>query len=313
MNHIEGKDKVSIVIPCYNSASYLGKCVESALSQDWPNTEVIVVDDGSKDNSLEILRTFGDKITVITGPNEGGNAARNKGIRRASGKWIQFLDADDCLRLDAVSRKLAAKKGELDTPCCKVQISRQGAFDPRSDGPDFWSRTYFDLETIIVHGSPQTAAPIHLRSHILAIGGFDETKRCAQEFDLHLRLAAELGVKFYVEDWVGVDMTPHPESVSRKAAWRMHVAHFASLEKILNHPQFSTNKGIRAAIAQRYASLAAKCARDGAIDESKLVAKRAREVHASWPKREYRSFFSALAARILSIPRYEILKRKLSR
>ena len=88
---------VSILIPCYNAERWVGQAIESALAQTWPNKEVIVVDDGSTDGSLEVIKSFGDRIKWETGPNRGGNVARNRLLELSHGEWIQYLDADDYL------------------------------------------------------------------------------------------------------------------------------------------------------------------------------------------------------------------------
>ena len=88
---------VSILIPCYNAERWVAQAIDSALSQTWPNKEVIVVDDGSADRSLDVVRSFGDRIRWETGPNRGGSAARNRLLELATGEWLQYLDADDCL------------------------------------------------------------------------------------------------------------------------------------------------------------------------------------------------------------------------
>ena len=88
---------VSIVIPCYNAERYVGEAIESALDQTYPHKEVIVIDDGSTDSSLEVIRSFGNHLRWETAPNRGGSAARNRGLELARGELIQFLDADDLL------------------------------------------------------------------------------------------------------------------------------------------------------------------------------------------------------------------------
>lgn len=89
--------KATIVIPCYNAEDWIGDCVESALSQGESIEGVIVVDDGSTDNSLQILERMGNRITVITGPNGGVSCARNKGLKKVTTKYVKFLDADDTI------------------------------------------------------------------------------------------------------------------------------------------------------------------------------------------------------------------------
>lgn len=86
---------VSIVIPNYNGALFLTEAVSSAIEQDYLNKEIIVVDDGSSDNSVELLKEFGAKIRLIETANLGAAAARNAGILVASGEYVAFLDSDD--------------------------------------------------------------------------------------------------------------------------------------------------------------------------------------------------------------------------
>ena len=93
---------VSILIPCYNAQAWVRQSVESALNQTYPHKEVIVVDDGSTDGSLAVLREFGNSIQLETGPNRGGNAARNRLLALSKGKWLSYLDADDYLLPDKI-------------------------------------------------------------------------------------------------------------------------------------------------------------------------------------------------------------------
>ena len=86
---------VSVIIPVYNCADYVAEAIESALAQDWPHKEVLVVNDGSTDNCLAILQGFGDRIRLIDQKNAGPPAARNQGLAAARGAYIAFLDADD--------------------------------------------------------------------------------------------------------------------------------------------------------------------------------------------------------------------------
>lgn len=94
--------KVSIVIPVYNAQGTIGEAVGSALNQKFPKKdfEVIVVNDGSKDNTLRILRTYGKKIKIINQKNQGANKAANKGFRKAEGKYVIKLDSDDYFKPD---------------------------------------------------------------------------------------------------------------------------------------------------------------------------------------------------------------------
>jgi len=77
---------VSIIIPCYNAENWVRQSIQSALDQTWSPVEVIVIDDGSTDKSLEVIKSFGSKIIWETGPNRGANHARNRGLELAKGE-----------------------------------------------------------------------------------------------------------------------------------------------------------------------------------------------------------------------------------
>lgn len=97
---------VSIIIPAYNTGPYLEPTIRSALDQTWPHTEVIVVDDGSTDGSLDVARRFeGPRLRVVTQQNRGSCAARNAGVHAARGEYLQFLDHDDLLAPDKLAKQ----------------------------------------------------------------------------------------------------------------------------------------------------------------------------------------------------------------
>src|SRR5262245_58403046 len=97
---------VSILIPCYNAERWISEAIESALAQTWAAKEVIVVDDGSTDRSLDIIRKFDGRIRWETGPNRGGGRARNRLLELASGEWLQYLDADDYLLPEKIAAQM---------------------------------------------------------------------------------------------------------------------------------------------------------------------------------------------------------------
>jgi glycosyltransferase involved in cell wall biosynthesis len=99
---------VSILIPAYNASRWLGESVNSALAQTWPNKEVVIVDDGSKDDTLAVAQAFHHaNVKVATQPNSGAPSARNHALSLAQGDYIQWLDADDVLHPDKISHQMA--------------------------------------------------------------------------------------------------------------------------------------------------------------------------------------------------------------
>lgn len=107
------KELVSIITPCYNGGKYIAETINSVLNQTYKNWEMIIVDDGSKDNSAEIVRTFCERdkrIKLISQENRGSAAARNNGIKRANGRYIALLDADDLWEPEFLSSQLTFMK-----------------------------------------------------------------------------------------------------------------------------------------------------------------------------------------------------------
>src|SRR5690606_1936339 len=98
---------VSVLIPAYNSAMWIGDALRSALDQTHENVEVIVVDDGSTDETLAVARRYESaRMKVISQENAGGCAARNRALAEAQGTFIQYLDADDLLAPDKIERQM---------------------------------------------------------------------------------------------------------------------------------------------------------------------------------------------------------------
>lgn len=125
------KIKISVIVPCYNVEKYVGKCVESLVNQTLKGIEIILVNDGSTDNTLEILKQFEEKsknIILLDKENAGVSIARNVALDKAKGEYIAFLDSDDWLEVDAFEKVYKkAKEGDYDLV----------AFDTNAVYPDY--------------------------------------------------------------------------------------------------------------------------------------------------------------------------------
>ena len=103
--------KVSVIIPTYNYGQYIEKAIDSVLAQSYQDFEIIVVDDGSTDNTGTIIETkYKDKVKYIFQENKGAAAARNRAAKEAKGKYLSFLDADDTFLVDNLQKKLRSWK-----------------------------------------------------------------------------------------------------------------------------------------------------------------------------------------------------------
>ena len=121
---------VSVIIPCYKQAHYLPEAIDSALAQTYPHVEIIVVDDGSPDDTAAVARRYGDRVHYVRRPNGGLSAARNTGMARARGVYLKFLDADDHLHPDQLARQVEALAGRTDrVSLTTVRLYRDGAPD----------------------------------------------------------------------------------------------------------------------------------------------------------------------------------------
>jgi glycosyltransferase involved in cell wall biosynthesis len=180
---------ISVVIPCYNADSSVAAAIESALRQTYRSVQVIVVDDGSTDGSIDVIRGFGDRITTVIQENRGPGPARNRGIEEACGEFLAFLDADDYWRddcLDHLSTALVESNADI-AYCGWQNVGASGGRGEPYVPPDYEA---LDKVERFLAGCPW---PIHaclLRTEqVHAIGGFDERWSTSMDYDLWLRLA----------------------------------------------------------------------------------------------------------------------------
>src|SRR5437588_3330786 len=191
---------VSILIPVYNAERWIAQAIESALAQTWREKEVIIVDDGSTDRSLDIIRRFDARIRWETGPNRGGNAARNRLLELARGEWLQYLDADDWLRPEKITHQVEFLSRH---PACDVVCSP--TLDQKTENGDLVpvnADTPFPVDPwiLLAHWRlPQTGGPLWRRAALDRVGGWREGQPCCQEHELYFRLL-EAGCRFEFYD-----------------------------------------------------------------------------------------------------------------
>ncbi len=177
---------VSVLIPLFDKERFVGAAVESALGQTHPNVEVLVLDDGSTDRSLDELARIDDqRLTVVSRPNRGANATRNELLAMARGDFVQFLDADDLLDPRKLEQQLAVYADDIDVVFCGYRTIDERGSETLVAGPDVE-----DLVRSLAAAEPATIhLPLNRRATLAEFGGFDPALRASQEYELHLRLA----------------------------------------------------------------------------------------------------------------------------
>lgn len=213
---------ISIVVPCYNAATTLIDTLDSVLAQEEASFEVIVIDDGSTDGSLAVARCYEPRVRVVSGPNRGPSAARNRGIRETTADWLLFLDADDVLLPGTLGQRIAAAN-DADVVICDWEDmidDGQGGLIPGVRHSIDWSAIGHaaDLATA-THAWATTAAILYRRSLVERIGGFRTDLPVIQDarflFD-----AAYHGGRFAHSDHLGARYRVVAGSLSRRSPAR---------------------------------------------------------------------------------------------
>lgn len=191
---------VSVIIPNYNYASYIGEAIDSVLAQDYPNLEVIVVDDGSSDDSRVVIESYGDKVRAIFQQNQGVCATRNHGVTASSGEFVAFLDADDAWMPSKLSRQME-RFANPDVGLVHVGVSHVDAAGNaiREDLAGKEGRVASELlllKPVILGGG----SGVVIRRRIFDdVGGFDTRLSTSADWELYYRIATRCEVAFVPE------------------------------------------------------------------------------------------------------------------
>jgi len=225
---------VSVIIPAYNQGHFLAKAIESVLSQTYPDFEIIVVDDGSTDDTAVVAQSYTDsRVCYIYKENGGLSSARNAGLRQAKGEYISYLDSDDCF----LPQKLTLLVGELEAnPEIGLIAGQALPIDEHGQqvGEKFDQPIPADPPQLLL-GNPLHVGSILLRREWQGlVGFFDETLRSYEDWDMWLRLA-----------FAGCQISWLPEPVSlyrfhsaqmTQDGRQMTTATFAVLDKLFAQP-----------------------------------------------------------------------------
>lgn len=207
---------VSVVIPCYRQAHFLPEAVESVLAQTYPHHEIVVVDDGSPDDTREVARRY-PQVRYLHQANQGLSVARNAGIRASTGEFVVCLDADDRLTPEALAvgvRELLAH------PECACVAGDHLLVDENRNIVPSWPRTPIarDHYLALLRGNAFwcPATVVYRRSVFDAIGGFDPSVNPAADYDMYLRIARRFPIHTHAHPVA--DYRVHRSGMSRNSA-----------------------------------------------------------------------------------------------
>lgn len=228
--------EVSVIIATYNYGKFILEAIESVFQQTFINWELIIVDDGSADGTSDIVKPYlsSNKVKYIFQENKGLSIARNVGIKASSGKYIQFLDADDLIhheKLKIQSQYLENHK-EVD-----VVLSDYFLFEEKRDKIIFTPPSLKDIKNIkinILKGNFIVVnSPLSRKKAIEAIGGFDETLKNTEDWDLWLRMISSGMVFGHVNERLAF-VRVHPNRMSLNRL-RMFVGRYTVIKKNLKN------------------------------------------------------------------------------
>ena len=209
--------RVSIIIPTYNAAGFVREAIDSALAQTHADTEVIVVDDGSTDETPAILAAYGDRIRAHRQSNAGVGAARNTGTGLATGDWVAFLDADDIFTPRKIEAQLSAAGGR---PWVYTNRFNFGARGPVPEvQSDITLMTDGDVFVpLLERGNFITVSSVMMRTGlVLQLGGFLDQAGGCEDWDLWLRAASQHHeVRYVAEPLVGYRFTAASMSANHR-------------------------------------------------------------------------------------------------
>ena len=221
--------KVSIIIPCYNHGHFLGDAIQSALGQTYPNKEVIVVDDGSTDETSSVVANFDNAVHYIYQENRGLSAARNTGIEEANGEYVAFLDADDLWHSNFIIYLLPVLIGDIELGavyCGSQFIDVSGRLLPQKQTKVVTPRELF--RELAGGNFFMPHCWLIRRVCLDKVGGFDTKLRSCEDFDMWLRISRQFRVAGIPE--VLAYSRVVPGSMSSHAA-RMFENHLAVVDK----------------------------------------------------------------------------------
>jgi glycosyltransferase involved in cell wall biosynthesis len=261
------KPAVSVIIPTYNRGWIIREAVDSVLAQDFDDFELIVVDDGSTDNTREILEAYDEAVIVLSLNNRGVSAARNRGVAKACAPLIAFLDSDDLWKPQKLSRQVEFFNANPEVLICQTEeiwIRNGVRVNPRRRHHKL-SGMIFEASLALCLVSPSA---VMVRKKLFdMVGLFDERLPACEDYDLWLRVSCRYPVHL-LDDPLIIKRGGHADQLSRAAGLDKY--RIQSLKKIIDNGQLSESQHRAAArtLQKKCAVYAAGCRKRGRVEEA---------------------------------------------
>lgn len=244
MNRASGRPAISIVMPCFNGAAHLPLSVGSVLEQTFEDWELIVVDDGSTDDSFEWLESQTDpRLVLVHQSNQGVSAARNAGLSRASADYVAFLDADDTWApafLEKLYATLLAQPQAVLAYCGWQNLGLSGSRGQPFVPPDY--ETPQKRETLFAGCRWPVHAALSKRKAVLDAGGFNPNLKNAEDYALWLEMAGTSPIVRVPEVLAFYHFHSGEQASSNHARAALHLLH-AKEHYLARHPDFAATLG----------------------------------------------------------------------
>jgi glycosyltransferase involved in cell wall biosynthesis len=253
---------VSVIIPCYNAERWIREAIDSCRNQTHKNLEIIVIDDGSSDGTLDILKSYGSTIKLESRPRLGGNNARNRGFALSNGEYIQYLDADDYLLPEKIAKQLTF-------------LSQTGADVVYGDWKHRFHRTNGEswLGEIVRSGKQSDIlaallsgwwvamlALLFRRTVVEKVGGWDESLKAAQDTDFFISVARVTTNVIYQPGCDSIYRRPNDITVStdrQRKLENLQRVFDKAVAALISQNRLMTQ--YRRAVARSYFALARNC------------------------------------------------------
>ena len=229
---------VSVVMPSFNASSWISSSIQSVQRQSYQNWELIIIDDGSTDNTIETLNTFliDHRISLITQKNSGPAAARNVGIQKSKGEYLAFLDSDDYWMPDKLVQQLNFIDSHKE---CGLVHTDYRIFheEPKVSKPfkqPGWFSRWSEEERLLVCDTIGTLTVLTYTELVKEVGGFREDLHGTEDWDLWIRISKDS--KICKLNYETACYRIHPTGISQSS-----IQHFNELEKVYNYHIFESD------------------------------------------------------------------------